>query len=54
VITAVNSENVEHPLDIDFINWGLFIGDKVTLEIDRKGAKHTINFVVEEITAMTS
>jgi serine protease Do len=54
VITAVNNEKVEHPLDIDFINWGLFIGDRVSLEIDRKGKKHTINFVVEEITAMTS
>lgn len=54
VIVSVNGEKVEHPLDIDFINWGLFIGDKVTLEIDRKGESKEINFAVSEVGSVTS
>ena len=53
VILAVNGEKVEHPLDIDFINWGLFIGDKVSLDINRKDRKQPINFVVAEVGAVT-
>ncbi len=53
VILAVNDERVEHPLDIDFINWGLFIGDKVSLDIDRKGNQRRIEFIVEEVGVMT-
>ncbi|HDP35001.1 MAG TPA: trypsin-like serine protease [Candidatus Hydrogenedentes bacterium] len=53
VITAVSGERVEHPLDIDFINWGLFIGDKVVLDIDRKGKQRRIAFVVEEVGVIT-
>jgi len=54
VILAVNGEKVEHPLDIDFINWGLFIGDKVTLDINRKGRVKQIKFVVAEVGTVTS
>jgi len=54
VITAVNGERVEHPLDIDFINWDLFIGDAVTLQVDRNGTKREVRFNVEEITTQTS
>ena len=54
VITAVNGEQVEHPLDIDFINWDLFIGDTVTLEVDRSGSKRQVRFKVEEVTLQTS
>lgn len=53
VVISVNGEKVEHPLDIDFINWGLFIGDDVTLEVDRKGTKKVIRFKVEEVTMVS-
>ena len=53
VIVAVNGQQVEHPLDIDFINWGLFVGDEVTLEIDRKGERKQVRFRVEEVTAVS-
>ncbi len=49
VIIAANGEKVEHPLDVDFVNWGLFVGDKAVLEIDRKGTPKRIEFLVEEI-----
>ena len=54
VILTVNGEKVEHPLDIDFINWGLFIGDQVTLDINRKGRAKQIKFVVAEVGTVTS
>lgn len=54
VVVAVNGEKVEHPLDIDFINWGLFIGDDVTLDIDRNGARQQVRFRVEEVSAAGS
>ncbi len=53
VIVAVNDEPVEHPLDIDYINWGLFIGDRVTLDIDRQGQQFRISFHVEEVGVLT-
>ncbi len=49
VIASVNGEKVEHPLDIDFINWGLFIGDQAVMEISRKGEKRRIEFKVAEV-----
>ncbi len=49
VVVAVNGEPVSHPTDVDFANWSLFIGDKATLRIDRKGVMSEITFTVEEI-----
>lgn len=49
VIVAVNGEQVEHPLDIDFINWGLFIGDEVAIEFSRNGSGKQIRFPVVEL-----
>lgn len=54
VVVAVNGEKVEQPLDIDFINWGLFIGDDVTLDIDRSGVAQQIHFQVEEVSASSN
>ncbi|HOC69215.1 MAG TPA: trypsin-like peptidase domain-containing protein [Candidatus Hydrogenedentes bacterium] len=50
IIYAVNGEPVEHPLDIDFINWGLFIGDQVEIDFYHNGAKEKIRFPVEEVS----
>lgn len=49
VIVAINGQRVEHPLDIDFINWGMFVGDPVTLEFDRGGQQRRIQFSIEEV-----
>jgi len=49
IIYAVNGEAVEHPLDIDFINWGLFVGDEVVIDYYRNGEKGKVQFLVEEI-----
>ena len=54
VIEIVNGERVDHPLDIDFINWGLFVGDEVALVVDRKGVKKEIRFRVQEVSSHTS
>ncbi|MFA7692412.1 MAG: trypsin-like peptidase domain-containing protein [Candidatus Hydrogenedentales bacterium] len=51
VVIAVNGESVEHPLDIDFINWGLFIGDDVVLETRRNGKVGIVKFRVVELSA---
>lgn len=50
VIIAANDERIEHPLDLDFVNWGLFVGDRARLEIDRKGTQQQLEFIVEELT----
>jgi len=49
VITHVNGIPVAHPVDVDFINWDLFVGDKATITVDRHGKTRTIAFKVEEI-----
>ncbi|MBX3176021.1 MAG: trypsin-like peptidase domain-containing protein [Candidatus Hydrogenedentes bacterium] len=49
VIQKMNGIPVAHPSEMDFINWDLFIGDDVTLEVDRYGAPRTIRFKVEEL-----
>ena len=35
VVLAVNGETVEHPLDVDFINWALFVGDTAVFDVAR-------------------
>jgi Trypsin-like serine proteases, typically periplasmic, contain C-terminal PDZ domain len=37
VVLAVNGEMVEHPLDVDFINWAMFVGDTAVFDIARGG-----------------
>ncbi len=49
VITAVNGERVTHPTEIDLIIWSLFVGDTLTLEIDRHGVRHEIEFELREL-----
>ncbi len=49
VIIEINNQPVADPLDVDFINWDLFIGDNVNMKIFRDGKIHTIEFRVEEL-----
>ena len=49
VVTAVNGQTVEHPSDVDFVNWTLYIGDAVTFEVDRQGQRQVIKTTVEEV-----
>ncbi|MCA1902642.1 MAG: trypsin-like peptidase domain-containing protein [Candidatus Hydrogenedens sp.] len=49
VITEINQQLVEDPLDVDFINWDLFIGDPVEVKIVREGKVMTLKFTVQEV-----
>lgn len=49
VITAVNNEPMHTCADLDFAIWGLFVGDTVTLQVDREGALTTLTFPVQEL-----
>ena len=51
VITKMNGEIVEHPTEIDFLNWDLFVGDEVVLLVDRQGALLKMTFTIKEIQA---
>ena len=48
VVVRVNGEAVAHPTDVDFVNWGLFVGDQATLEVNRAGALLKMPLVVRE------
>jgi serine protease Do len=50
VILKMNDAPVAHPSEMDFVNWDLFIGDEVTLEVDRLGDRKTVQFTIEELT----
>lgn len=49
VITAINGEPVAQPLDVDLINWALFVGDKATFEVDRRGETKVLDFTIAEL-----
>ena len=49
VVLSLNGEPVAYPEDIDYLTWGLFIGDKVTLKTMRGDQSHTVNFGVAEL-----
>ena len=48
VIIEINGERVLHPADVDFVTWGLFVGDEVTLLVERLGERKTFRFAVKE------
>ncbi|MBI5091309.1 MAG: trypsin-like peptidase domain-containing protein [Candidatus Hydrogenedentes bacterium] len=50
VITAINDAPVHHASDIHFVIWSLFIGDPITLQVDRQGTTKTIQFRLMELT----
>ena len=49
VVVAVNGQPVEHPSDVDFVNWTLFIGDPVIFEVERQGQRKEIKAIVAEV-----
>ncbi len=49
VIQSVNGQPINAGPDLDFAIWSLFIGDKVDLELDRKGAPLTLTFPIQEL-----
>ncbi len=49
VITAINGQPVQSSFDIDYVIWDAFVGDRVTLEVERNGRKRTIGFIIEEV-----
>jgi len=51
VVVEINKQPVEDPLDVDFINWDMFIGDPVEMKIFREGKTLTINFTVQEVNS---
>ena len=50
VITGLNGEPVEHPTDINFAFWGMFVGDEATIAVDRQGAKLEFTFRIQELS----
>ena len=50
VILKMNGRDVEHPSEMDFVNWDLFIGDKVRLDVSRQGKPETYRFEVVELS----
>jgi len=49
VIIEINKQPVEDPLDVDFINWDLFIGDPVEMKVFREGKILNMQFTVREV-----
>lgn len=49
VVLELNSEQVDDPLDVDFLNWGMFVGDSVELLVERHGKRSKVAFVIEEL-----
>jgi serine protease Do len=50
VIVAINGQPIETATEIDFAFWGMFVGDSVSLTIDRQGRQREILFAIEELT----
>jgi len=50
VVVRVNGEPVRDPKDVDYLNYGMFVGDTVQIEINRRGEKRTLRFPIEEVS----
>jgi serine protease Do len=48
-IIGINGQPVSIASDLDFAIWSLFVGDPVTLEIDRQSVRNTIQFRIKEL-----
>ncbi|MFO7976616.1 MAG: trypsin-like peptidase domain-containing protein [Candidatus Hydrogenedentota bacterium] len=49
VIVGIDGEEVFRSSDIDYAIWDHFVGDAISLEIDRQGERKTLTFVLEEL-----
>ena len=43
-ITAINGNPTLVPAEVDFAIWSLFVGDRVTLTVNREGTVENIGF----------
>ncbi len=50
VVVEINKQPVEDSLDVDYINWDLFIGDPVEIKIFREGKYLNIQFTIQELS----
>ena len=50
VIVGINDNRVDNATDIDFVIWDLFVGDRCTLTVNRKGNVGTVEFPIQELT----
>ncbi|MFP4501528.1 MAG: S1C family serine protease [Candidatus Hydrogenedentota bacterium] len=50
VITQMNGASIHLPEDIDYVTWGLFMGDTVTVVFNRQGETQSIEFEVTELS----
>jgi serine protease Do len=50
VIVKMNGQEVSHPSEMDFVNWDLFVGDDVRLDISRQGEAKALRFEIEELS----
>ena len=53
VIISVDGEEVIHPSEIDFAVWDKFVGEYITLDIDRQGHKESIRFRLIDLGRQT-
>lgn len=49
VITGVNGDSVSHPSEIDFAVWEKFVGEFISLRVNRAGQEKTIRFRLKEL-----
>jgi serine protease Do len=49
LVTGINGHTVNTSTDIDFVVWGLFVGDTVSLDISRDGKKEKVSFPIKEL-----
>lgn len=51
VILKMNGESIEYPADVDYITWGHFVGDRISVEIDRQGKRQDVEYEIRELKA---
>jgi serine protease Do len=49
VITGINDHTVRCSTDIDFVIWDMFVGDTITLEVNRQGQTLSFSFAAQEL-----
>lgn len=49
VIVSLDDEPVEHPSEINFAFWGMFVGDEATIGVLRREVEHNFKFPIEEL-----
>ena len=50
VITAIDGEPVVSSADVDYAIWSKFVGDTITLEVERRGQTREFTFDIVELT----